>query len=110
MTIRDSSAATVRHTRLLIVDPVGRNIEFAVSRLPRASSIARSRPVAGTAPESGVRPADDVGQGEDCRARWPEELGQEISAAVAVPDDRNIGADRKLEIDRVEEVDAVGVH
>jgi formate dehydrogenase gamma subunit len=57
-----------------------------------------------------VRPADDVGQGEDCRARWPEELGQEISAAVAVPDDRNIGAYRKLEIDRVQEVDAVGVH
>jgi hypothetical protein len=37
-------------------------------------------------------------------------LGQEISAAVAVPDDRNIGADRKLAIDRVEEADAVGVH
>jgi hypothetical protein len=47
-------------------------------------------------------------------ARWRnkpgKELWNEVSAAVALTDDRHIGADRKFEVERLEVMDAVAVH
>jgi hypothetical protein len=68
-------------------------------RPPDTASGRMLRPVSPTASRQLV--------GTTSRARsW----GQKISAAIAVLHDRNIGAERKLEIDRVEEMDAVGIH